>query len=122
MHMIKAGLTSMCVVLLLAGLFAACRMQDIREAELRIPALRTTECAVIVSNSLARTPGVMADTMQVDYETGSVTLQYDSMILSLKNIEFVVADAGFAVNNVPANEQARAALPPGCRGDAAAAQ
>lgn len=120
--MIKVRLLSTGIIMLLVAVLSACRMQDVREAELRIPALRAPECATIISNSLARTPGIMAETMRVDYDAGTVLVRYDSMILALKNIEIVIADAGFAVNNVPADEQARAALPPGCRGDAPAAE
>lgn len=107
-----AGLIAMII-----GLTYGCRLQDVRELELNIPDMLNPECAEIIVGQLTRTQGVLAETIRVDLPQRRIMLEYDSMILAIKNIEFVVADAGFAVNNIPANEAARQELPAVCRGE-----
>ena len=51
---------------------------------------------------------------RVDLAERKLAVTYDSLILSRKNIEFAVADAGFAANQVPANVEAMKKLPPEC--------
>jgi hypothetical protein len=54
-------------------------------------------------------------TIRIDLTSRTVTVKYDSIKMSLKNLEFAVADAGFEANNTPASETAAAQLPPECR-------
>ena len=39
-----------------------------------------------------------------------MTVTYESIVASLKNIEFAIADAGFNANDIPANAEAAARL------------
>jgi hypothetical protein len=40
---------------------------------------------------------------------------YDALKLGIKNIEYVIAGAGFDANDTPAPKEAREALPAECR-------
>jgi len=44
-------------------------------------------------------------------------VKYDNVRLGRRNIEVAIRNAGFAVNDLPANEEARAKLPAECRGE-----
>ena len=101
-----------------AVLCVSCRRSDMREAEIHVPDMKNGECAQIVINALRRTPGVRIDdpNKAIDLQTRRVTFQYESLHLALKNIEFAIADVGFSANGVPANKEAAAKLPAGCRG------
>jgi copper chaperone CopZ len=106
----------LCAVVLLS---ASCRRSDIREAEIHIPEMRNRECAMIIIQALSRTPGVKMknmDDVKIDFETRRVTVEYESLHLARKNIEFAVANAGFSANGVPANKKAAEKLPPQCKG------
>ena len=50
-----------------------------------------------------------------DLAAGVTVVVYDSMILARKNVEMGINQAGFDANELPANQQAQAALPPECR-------
>ncbi len=88
---------------------AACRTQDVRTKVIQIPDVRNETARVIVSNALAQLEGVIPTSIRFD--AGTVTVTYDSMKLALKNMEFAIADAGFAANDTPANAAKREALP-----------
>ena len=52
----------------------------------------------------------------VHWDTGAIDITYDSMKLAIKNLQFAVADAGFAVKaepyDIPPHPSAAAAAPP----------
>ena len=88
-------------------------MQDIRTVTLSVPDIKNAECERRVRAAFRGTEGILADSAK--FNTGSVTVTYDSMKLRIKNIEFVIANVGFSADDIPANPAARAALPPECR-------
>lgn len=100
------------VGLLVLGL-ASCRSQDIRTQTIRIPEVRTDVARAMVSNSLAQLEGVIGSSIR--FENGAVIVTYDSMKLALKNMEFAIADIGFAANDTPANAAKQSALPASAR-------
>jgi copper chaperone CopZ len=104
----------LCFAVLLA---TSCRTQDVRTIEIYVPEMRNHYCADIVMKVVAGIPGVQPDKTVIDMKHRTVTVTYESLSLSLKNIEFTIADAGFAANKVPANEEARKKLPPECFAD-----
>ena len=55
--------------------------------------------------------------IRVDVAARKVWVDYDNVRLGRRNIEVAVRHAGFAVNDLPADEEARAKLSPECRGD-----
>jgi hypothetical protein len=55
------------------------------------------------------------DRVLTDLAQRRVTVTYDSLNMSLKNIEACIADSGFTANTIPARPDAAAKLPPECR-------
>jgi copper chaperone CopZ len=92
-------------------------MQDVRTIEIYVPDMKNQSCADIVAKAVAAIQGVQPDKTVMDMEHRTVTVTYESLVLSLKNIEFAIADVGFTANKVPANEEARKKLPPDCFSD-----
>ena len=104
----------------LAALLAAgsgCFRNTVSEIELKIPAMKTEACGRRVQEAVASLgEGAIRDVrLNVGARTAWVT--YDNVRLGRRNIEVAVRNAGFAVNDLPANEEARAKLPPEFRGD-----
>jgi copper chaperone CopZ len=95
---------------------ASCRKTDVRTVVIRVPQMRSEACAERVKDALQQARyGVRQDTLRVDLERRTITIDYDSMQLSIKNIEFIVAEAGFDANEVPRDAEAAAKLPAECR-------
>ncbi len=92
---------------------SACRQRDIRTVTIEIPQLRGQECEQMLHRVLSAMNGVRGDTLV--FETGSVTVTYDSMRLALKNLEYAIAATGFQANEIPADPEAREQLPERCR-------
>ena len=110
----------------LAG--AGCRVRDVRTATIRVSGLRNEACSNEIAKALARLPDTRlsndrndAETClkieKIDYETGDLTVRYDSMKVGIRNLEDAIAGAGFDTPTFPADEKARAKLPPDCRGE-----
>ena len=100
-----------------------------RTVTIQVPAMKNSACADRVIEAIGRElySGPDQDVSRqrirdmlssgeavVDLTNRSVTVRYDSLRLSLKNLEFAVAEAGFDANNTPASEEAVKALPPEC--------
>lgn len=100
------------VVLVAIGI-SACRQTDIREKRIKVPQMKNARCEKIVATALAKTDGVFADTIRT--ANGEVVVTYDSMKVGLKNLEYVIAAAGFTAGETPADAKAREALPEDCR-------
>jgi copper chaperone CopZ len=97
-------------------LLTSCRVKDIRTIEISVPDMKNAACAEIVRKAVLSIPNVTSG--EVDLQHRTVVVTYDSIQLSLKNIEFGIADAGFSADMVPANDEARKKLPPECLSDA----
>lgn len=105
-------------VLLVVGLAssAGCFRNTQSVIELDIPALQSDGCAQVVRTAVNKIgEGVIHD-VKVDVAARKVWVRYDNVRLGRRNIEVAVRHAGFAVNDLPANEAARAKLSPECRG------
>ncbi len=105
---------------LLAGLLTAalcwtagCRKQDLRTVTIQVPALKNQECARIIQDAFIRHPGIK--TVQPDVAARTVRVTYNSMVIARKNLEFIIANAGFDANDDPANTNAAASLPDAAR-------
>ncbi len=108
------GWLGMAVMLALG---AGCFRNPVSKIELKIPAMKTETCAQVVQNAVAKLgEGAIID-IAPDVETRTVWVTYDNVRLGRRNIEVAVRHAGFAVNDLPADEAARAQLPPECRGE-----
>ncbi|MFT5240713.1 MAG: copper chaperone CopZ [Candidatus Promineifilaceae bacterium] len=105
-----------CVVLVgVSGLSTGCRKRDIRVAAIQVPGMKSEACSKIVLGALAREQGIKGDVIDINIEQRMLEIKYDSLKLSLKNLEYTISRAGFAANEIPADAKAKAALPEGCR-------
>ena len=96
-------------------LVSGCRTRDVRTVVVFVPEMKNAACSDIVVRAISRCQGVLPNSIQPDMARRTVTVQYESMVTALKNVEFSVAEAGFKANEVPANAEAAKALPPECR-------
>lgn len=103
----------MLITVLVACGVMACRQVEIRERTIKVPQMKNAACEKIVQTALGKTDGVFAD--KVRTSNGKVIVVYDSMKVGLKNLEFIVAAAGFDAGETPADPKAREALPAECR-------
>lgn len=108
---------------MLAGLLVAatgCFRNIVSEMELDIPAMRSPACARVVHDAVARLGlgenGPVFE-IRLDASQRKAWVRFDNMRLGRRNIEVAVRHAGFAVNDLPANAEARMRLPAECRGD-----
>ncbi len=100
------------LIIILAAGVVSCRQQDIRTIEIRIPEMKNQVCMELVVKKLSGVPGVRRDTIVIDMDKRIASVKYDSLKLAKKNIEFAIAESGFAANDVPANEAAAKKLAP----------
>jgi len=105
----------MCSILLIicAGL-CSCRRNDYRTVNIYVPKMKNRACAEVVVNALRRQEGIRSRDIAVDMSSRIVTVRYDSIERSIKNLEYTIADAGFAANEIPATTEAVNALPAEC--------
>lgn len=97
------------------AIFAGCRKSDIRTFEIKVPEMKNEMCVTIISSNLVKQAGVNPKKTRFSVEKRTVTVTYDSMMTAKKNIEFAVAEAGFAANQIPVNADAQSKLPPECK-------
>ena len=104
----------------LLALGSGCFRNTVSEIELEIPAMRSQACARMVYDAVARlglgSEGPIFE-IRFDVDSRKAWVQFDNVRLGRRNVEVAVRHAGFAVNDLPANEEARATLPRECRGD-----
>lgn len=104
------------------ALFSACFREMISEAELQVPAMNSPEAAKIVEDALAKVgKSVTGDNitfLQADWTNHVVRVRYNNAELKLRNLQVAVRHAGFAVDDLPADEAVRSRLPASMRGTA----
>ena len=101
----------------LLALGAGCFRNTTSVIELSVPAMKTEGAAQLVQAAVGRLgEGAILD-IRIDVAARKARVTYDNVRLGRRNIEVAVRNAGFAVNDLPANEEARAKLPPEFRGD-----
>lgn len=92
---------------------SACFRQDKRTITVKVPQLTSEDCLTHIQMAAKQVEGIEQVRGDVEHKTVDVT--YNAMKLGIRNIEFIIARAGFDANDTPASAQARAALPEGCR-------
>jgi copper chaperone CopZ len=90
-----------------------CFRPDIRTHEVQVPELKREACAQIIEEALKQIDGV--ETINLDVAQHLVTVRFEGIKLGTKNIEYVIASAGFEANGVPAKPEAQAKLPASCQ-------
>ncbi len=73
-----------------------------------VPGMQNETHAAMVLHAMRTIPGVDTNSVRLDFTKHTVTVRYESLVASLKNIEMAIADAGFSANDVPANPEAAA--------------
>ncbi len=96
--------------LLVAGAAAGCFRNTVSEMELVIPAMDSDAAAARVEAGL-KTLGDAVKGIDWDVANHRAVVRFDNVRLGRRNVEVAVAHAGFAVNDWPADEEARARLP-----------
>jgi copper chaperone CopZ len=107
-------------IAMLAALSTGCFRNTVSVIELKIPAMQTETCGEAVRAAVARLglgPENAIRDIRFDVAARTTWVTYDNVRLGRRNIEVAVRHAGFAVNDLPANEEARAKLPEECRGN-----
>ena len=99
------------------ALGSGCFRNTVSEIELKIPAMKSEGCALRVKDAIGRLGEGAVLEIRADAGTRTARVTYDNVRLGRRNIEVAVRNAGFAVNDLPADEEARAKLPAECRGD-----
>ena len=113
-RMQQAGLAA------LLALGVGCFRNPVSEMELDLPAMKTEGCVERIREAVTRLGmGKDGAIREIRFDVGQrkAWVQFDNVRLGRRNIEVAVRHAGFAVNDLPADEEARAKLPPECRGD-----
>lgn len=106
---IALSLSTAAVLLLGSG----CFRQDKRTITVKVPQLRSEACLRFVQDAVKPVEGI--EHVTPNYEQGTLDVTYNAMKLGIRNIEFVIAGAGFDANDTKAPANVRAALPEGCR-------
>lgn len=103
---------------LAAALLSGCFRPDHRVITVSVPGMKSQDCAARVVAAFKldrpdRVDGVISVIPNVAAKTVEVT--FESLKLSIKNVQVTIAGAGFDADDVKANEDARKALPEECR-------
>jgi hypothetical protein len=90
--------------------------RPVRETvEVRVPQLRSEEGIRRVTAAFQGLPADLIQGLEFDLERRVVRVTYDNQRLRVRNIEHLIADAGFDANETPADAAQRARLPEECR-------
>lgn len=90
-----------------------CFRQDRRTITVQVPQLRSADCLHFIQDAVKPVEGI--EQVTPHYEQGTLDVTYNAMKLGIRNIEFVIAGAGFDANDTKAPANVRASLPEGCR-------
>ena len=90
-----------------------CFRQDRRTITVAVPQVKSAECFRHIQDAVKSVDGI--EQVSPNYERGTVDVTYNAMKLGIRNIEFVIAGAGFDANDTKAPADVRAKLPEGCR-------
>lgn len=90
-----------------------CFRQDRRTITVAVPQMQSPACYAIIQDAMKSVEGI--ESTRPDYERRTLEVTYNALRLGIKNIEFVIAGAGFKANEIDPPEEVRARLPEGCR-------
>ncbi len=89
-------------VLFCVMVLSGCRVSDVRQHTLRVPAMASDEDVARIRKALAPLNGVNEEQAVFDVPGRTITLTFDSMVVAHKNIEIAIAEAGYDANSIPA--------------------
>lgn len=90
------------LLLLVSCPLTGCRISDPREVVIEVPGMVTEADVQRIRTALKTLNGLEHDRCELDTQKRLVKLRYDTMQLGLKNIEIVIAEAGYDANDIPA--------------------
>ncbi len=90
-----------------------CFRKDVRTIEVSVPQMKSVDCSKLIQEALAKTDGIKSAVPDLDKKI--ISIEYEALKLGIKNIEFVIAGAGFDANDIEAPADVRTNLPPDCR-------
>lgn len=105
----KISITALFALLL--SLASGCFRQEVQVAEYSVPELKTDAVGTYLQTQVKNIPGIVESSF--DTGTHTLTISYKSSTIRKINFEEAIALAGFAVNNRPANPNAK--LPEGLK-------
>ncbi len=82
-------------------------------AMIKLPAIQCDLCKESIESGLVKTAGIISVNVDVKGKMGHVN--YDADRLSQSDVELAIAALGYQANETPADAEAYAALPDGCR-------
>ena len=106
-------LSLLAALLLAGGALCGCYRMDVRFLTVSVPGLSSDACARPILDALSKTEGIKST--KADTVKHEIVVEYDARKLAIKNIEFVIAGAGFDAGGTVAPPEARNALPAECR-------
>lgn len=109
----KLYITRTAILALVLVVGTSCFRQDRRTITVRTPQVRSEDCLLLVQNATKAVDGI--ELVQKGTEEGTVDVTYNAIKLGIRNIEFVIAGAGFDANDTKAPQSVRESLPEGCR-------
>ena len=86
---------------------------DIRTITVSVPAMGSAECSKRIQDALAKTEGIRAT--RPDIANRKVEVEYDAIKLGIRNIQYVIAGAGFDADDTAAPADTKKNLPAECR-------
>jgi len=87
---------------MLFGLAAGCRVSDVREMEVRVPAMASDADVQKIRAALSQLGGVNMEKLVFDTAGRTIKVRYESMVVAHKNIEIAIAEAGYDANDIKA--------------------
>lgn len=87
-----------------------CRRQDNLVREIRVVGASSVADSNAIVRAVLTLPGInkkRESACQLNLSNGVLRVRYDSMQVALKNIEHVIADAGFDANEIAADPAAK---------------
>ena len=92
------SLVTLICVLLVTG----CRVSDVRELTVHVPAMAGEDDVQRIRKALAPLNGVNKEQAVYDVKGHKIILTFDSMVVAHKNIEIAIVEAGYEANGIPA--------------------
>ena len=95
-----------------------CYRQDVVTIEVKIPQLKSPQCADIIQKSLEKynTPKlIIIKSIQFDYTTKSAKITYDAGQTAVRNIQHWIAESGFQADSIAPFPGTRERLPKECQ-------
>ena len=92
-----ASAIALAAIVLAAAATTGCRQRDIRTTVIRVPQATSEADRSAIKAELAKIDGI--DVEHAVFTNGTLTIDYDSMKLGIKNIEHAIKDIGYDAND-----------------------